>query len=263
MTQQRIRLWANGDRSSGFTLIELLIVVSIISLLLAILLPALTSARTAAQRVVCKTNLRQLAFAWEMYLQDNEETFYQAANANLNYGGWKGHVPGWDHPRPLNKYLNLPTVMQTPQGAQCFICPADRGGAPGVTLDVYLEFGTSYQTNLYLIGQPTAPQIRNVDLQRETQRILLRGVKRNAITEPVRLLLIGDYGWVNQWSPVHQVTTEWHHRSCHHNLAFMDGHVEFLHIRKGLFLTPDYRVLPFKKLDHLAYEVQEEKLCED
>jgi len=251
----------------GFTLVELLVVVGIISLLVAILLPSLTSARIAAQRVVCKTNLRQLAFGWEMYLQDNKDTFYRADDANLNYGGWKGHIPGWDHARVLNKYLNFPAIMQTPDEAGIFVCPADRGGAPGVTLDVYQEFGTSYQTNLYLVGRvrpPAAPFVPHPELFLQTNKILERGgVKRNAIAEPARLLLIGDYGWINQWSPVHLSRTEWHHRPCHHNVAFMDSHVEFLHVRKGLFVTPDYRVLPFKSLDSLAYEVQEEKLCEN
>ncbi|QNN22086.1 type II secretion system protein [Planctomycetales bacterium ZRK34] len=59
-------------RRSGFTLIELLVVVSIIALLVAILLPALSHAREQARRVVCATNLRQIAQLSILYTLDNQ-----------------------------------------------------------------------------------------------------------------------------------------------------------------------------------------------
>ena len=78
------------------------------------------------------------------------------------------------------------------------------------------------------------------------------------VDAPSRLLLIGDYGWVNQWSPSVDLRTEWHVRRGHHNLAFLDGHVDFLRIRKGLLVTAACRVLPFADLDRLAIPCQEE-----
>lgn len=54
----------------GFTLIELLVVIAIIGLLLAILLPGLRKAKEQARRVVCMSNLNQLAKAIEMYEMD-------------------------------------------------------------------------------------------------------------------------------------------------------------------------------------------------
>ena len=43
------------------------------------------------------------------------------------------------------------------------------------------------------------------------------------------------------------------------NLAFMDGHVAFVRILKGLHVTPHYNVIPFKSLHGAAVECQEEK----
>ena len=112
-------------RPRGFTLIEMLVTISIIVLLVGLLLPVLSSAREAAKRTACLSNLRQIGGAIGFYSNDHQ-----------------GRIPEVQT-IPVDPYA--PTIMDElktylPQ-PEIYHCPSDR--------ELYEQMGTSYE---YFIG---------------------------------------------------------------------------------------------------------------
>src|SRR6185503_7054650 len=100
--------------SAGFTLIELLVVIAVIAVLAALLLPALASAKSAAQSAKCKSNLKQLSLALNMYVSD----FHFYPQTDYIGNNWA---------EPLNAYLKQspdPFTNSPPYGG-VFLCPSD------------------------------------------------------------------------------------------------------------------------------------------
>jgi prepilin-type N-terminal cleavage/methylation domain-containing protein/prepilin-type processing-associated H-X9-DG protein len=71
----------------AFTLIELLVVIAIIGILAALLLPVLSRAREQGRCTQCQSNLHQIGVAFEVYLQDHDNTLMQRRYQDpVNYG---------------------------------------------------------------------------------------------------------------------------------------------------------------------------------
>lgn len=68
-------------RSGGFTLIELMIVIAIIAILAAILVPNFIRARAQGQFTACKSNLKNIGTALEMYSTDASGRYPTAITA--------------------------------------------------------------------------------------------------------------------------------------------------------------------------------------
>jgi prepilin-type processing-associated H-X9-DG protein/prepilin-type N-terminal cleavage/methylation domain-containing protein len=58
----------------GFTLAELIMVMAVITVIAGLMMPVLAKARKRAHQAVCLSNLYQLGVAFEMYVQDSDDT---------------------------------------------------------------------------------------------------------------------------------------------------------------------------------------------
>ena len=66
----------------GFTLIELLVVIAIIAVLLAILMPAMGKIKEIARETACKSNLKNVGLAVQMYLDDYDRIIPNTGSSN-------------------------------------------------------------------------------------------------------------------------------------------------------------------------------------
>lgn len=74
----------------GFTLIELMIVIAIIAILAAILVPNFVKARAQGQLTACKSNLKNIGTAAEMYSADHNGRYPTSQEDFTKAGGQSG-----------------------------------------------------------------------------------------------------------------------------------------------------------------------------
>ena len=144
---------ARRTTRNAFTLIELLVVIAIIAILAAILFPVFAQARDKARGASCLSNAKQQALAFNMYVQDYDETTVQTY-----FGDWSpccadrgGHYP-W--PKQLAPYIKNKQVYACPSLSTAnwdtLRCAYDPGGQCRESYDFPSVIG--YGLNPYVAG---------------------------------------------------------------------------------------------------------------
>jgi prepilin-type N-terminal cleavage/methylation domain-containing protein/prepilin-type processing-associated H-X9-DG protein len=219
-------------RLSGVTLIELLVVVAIIAILAAILFPVFAQAREKARLSGCASNMKQIALALGMYVQDFDETFpcmhFHAFTGRFtkDFRGNRIHV--WRNAiRPYLKSLDVFGCPSNPfhqsvAGELCVTPPKPGINAEGWEMEPEQRMPISYAMNMCAASWIPA------DLKDAPPPLRLAQLAR-----PAGTILIAESGWgfantspEAMWDEGRCSMVFAHPGTRLANFIFCDGHVK-------------------------------------
>lgn len=217
-------------QSAGFTLTELLVTIVILGAMAAMLVPALGRVLNVADQTACASNLRQVGYALQQYLKDNDGWFFPLRTTEpggtLWYFGFeaKGSVSAGEGNRQLDRTRGKLYPYLGESYATVEVCPA---------FNYYGAYKAKYSDKWWTYGI-------NYELVSSA-----RGRNRDQIKarDQGRLMLFADAAQVNTWqapaTPRNPLVEEWFYVQAgapmvhfrHDGLAnvlMADGHVEAL-----------------------------------
>ena len=249
------------SKKNGFTLIELLVVVAIIALLLSIIMPALSMAKEQARRLVCRSNIRSVLQADQIYTTENDDWHVPVVNgaSPMNYVWYrnpdllkimeldKGNSKGASGAGfEVKNNHTLPKEMK---------CPTDKRS---ITKGYYvnegsgLVLGMSYGFNIMSVGPEPG---RNWYYTTGSAEGKAHALKTTEVSSPglkYRMMDCSDYivdreraDYTKYWDKTQDDISGggWHKVAYRHkegaNTGFYDGHVDYFAKEKIYQTVPD------------------------
>ncbi|RYE40569.1 MAG: DUF1559 domain-containing protein [Sphingobacteriales bacterium] len=199
----------NKSPSKGFTMTEILVVIGTMAILSAISFSVFTRIREKGRSAQCQGNLKQIALAFQQYVQDNDGVFpsnLYLTNLSISEGSRTGTRVFWFD--SISPYLKNTNVLN---------CPSD---------NLKNRFFKSYAINRQL----------NAAVLKDNQ-IMLSGFNESQFNSPSDLILNTDIwggtrekGFTNA-SPIDTSCGQGAAANLHAgggNFSYLDGHIKWL-----------------------------------
>jgi len=243
--------------SCGFTLIELLVVIAVIAILAGLLLPALSQAKAKARSVDCLNRQKQLASAFLMYVDDQEEgmipregdertgkvtmnTWVQVSGRAQPNGGrdtddiWYNALPKTMGMTAASDYFFLPRRGEFYDRNIFIQCPSAKFPAQAYRLTYqFALFSLAMNSHLIRAGEgPTIKFAAILNYQPSKTVLFLDNLlEGERVVDPAQehTNLGQPSSFADRFSPRH---------SKGGNLAFADGHVQWFQGNKVVQTDP-------------------------